>query len=78
MCGIAEARARRDRVGGMALPVIVFGPTAAAMPPCAQALEPDMPGRVPGQHQGREGRKLQRREQAGDARAQDQRAVGLR
>ena len=48
------------------------------MPPCAQALEPDMPGRVPASTMRREGRQLQRREQAGDAGAQDQRAVASR
>ena len=52
-------------------------PTAAAMPPCAQALEPDMPGRVPASTRAGKGASFSAVNKPGNAGAQDQRAVGF-
>ena len=74
---IAEAGARRRSCRRHGLCQLSPAPIAAAMPPCAQALEPDSAGPRARQHQRGEGRELQRGEQAREARAQNQRALGF-
>ncbi len=73
---IAKTGAGRDRVRGMVAPVIAFADRSrnAALGPGAG---PGGTGARSRQHQGREGRQFQRREQTGNAGAQDQCAVGL-
>src|SRR5665213_350831 len=74
--GIAGTCARRDSVGRVALPIIVFVHRC-----CDTALRPGAgtggAGACAGEHEGRAGRQLQRREQSGHPRAENKRAGSL-